>query len=361
MLSDLVIDWIQSNLTVTQGQGVGEHIVLFPWEVRFLEGALQDKVDTAALSVGRGNGKTCLLAALAASAVKGPLAKPRGEVVIVASSFSQAKILWQHTVAFLQPWIDQDRKAWKLEDSSNRSILTHRESGIVVKAIGSDPKRAHGLAPVLGLLDEPSQWTPSTSRAMLSAIDTSLGKIAGAKVVALGTAPATESHWFAEWLGGDCGYHQVHAARANDDPFKTATWKRANPSWEYMPALQNVIRNAARESKTNESKLASFKSLRLNLGTSDVLRSSLLTPTQYRAMESHVEDLPPAMGPCVWGHRPWRVCGDVSVVCVLAGDRAFRDDSGVPGHPRTCGTGQDRPCWRLVCADVSAGRTGGGR
>ena len=300
-LSDKVIDWVEANLLITQGEGAGSPMVMLPWERRFLTGALRGGVDTSALTIARGNGKTTLLAALAAAAVLGPLAQPRGEVVVVASSFSQAKILWNHVRAFLLPWIEANQKDWRVEDSSNRSILTHKPSGITVKAIGSDPKRAHGLAPSLALLDEPAQWLASTSRPMLAAVETSLGKLAGARIIALGTSPATASHWFSEWLTGSCDYKQLHHAGVQDDPFKVVAWKKANPSWKYMPTLQQVIRRAAKRAKENDSQLASFKALRLNLGTSDVLRSLLLTAPQYEAMECHVEDLPEAVGLCVFG------------------------------------------------------------
>ena len=38
-------------------------------------------------------------------------------------------------------------------------------TGARVRCIGSDPRRAHGLAPVLVLADEPAQWPESHGRA----------------------------------------------------------------------------------------------------------------------------------------------------------------------------------------------------
>ena len=54
------------GLEISQGQGVGERVRLFPWERRFLRGAFAPDVSTAALSVARGNGKSTLLGAVAA-------------------------------------------------------------------------------------------------------------------------------------------------------------------------------------------------------------------------------------------------------------------------------------------------------
>ena len=50
------------------------------------------------------------------------------------------------------------------------------------------------------LADEPAQWEPAKSEAMLAALKTGLGKIPGSRLVALGTRPADSLHWFAKML-----------------------------------------------------------------------------------------------------------------------------------------------------------------
>ena len=60
-------------------------------------------VQKVALSIGRANGKTTLTAAVAVATVDGPLVVPRGETLIVASSFDQARIAFRHCLAFLRP------------------------------------------------------------------------------------------------------------------------------------------------------------------------------------------------------------------------------------------------------------------
>ena len=76
------------GLTVTQGRLSGEKLTVFPWQKRFIRGAFASGVDTAGLSVSRGAGKTTLVAGIACAALDGPLAVPRGETIIVASSVS---------------------------------------------------------------------------------------------------------------------------------------------------------------------------------------------------------------------------------------------------------------------------------
>ena len=49
-------------------------------------------------------------------------------------------------------------------------------TGARVRCIGSDPRRAHGLAPVLVLADEPAQWPDTTGERMVAALRTAAGK-----------------------------------------------------------------------------------------------------------------------------------------------------------------------------------------
>ena len=73
-----------SGLTVSQGRAAGERFTVLPWQSRFVRGAFAEGVQSAAMSLARGNGKTTLVAGIGAAALDGPLAVPRGETVIVA-------------------------------------------------------------------------------------------------------------------------------------------------------------------------------------------------------------------------------------------------------------------------------------
>ena len=157
-------DWIET-LTVSQGALAGQPFKLLPWELDFLAGAFADGIDTAALTIARGNGKTALCAALAAAAVAGPLAVPRGACLVAASSYEQARILFSFALDYLRPWLEAEPDRWRVLDSSTASRVEDRKTGAVLRAIGSDPRRAHGEAPRLILADEPAQWPPNMSEA----------------------------------------------------------------------------------------------------------------------------------------------------------------------------------------------------
>ena len=279
-------------LSITQGAGAGGKFSLQKWETRFLTGAFAVQGD-AALSVARGNGKSTLIAGVACAALDGPLQTPRADVVCVASSFTQGRVIYESVLAAMRAKGEDlaDRSKWRVQDSANSATVEHRPSGARVRCIGSDPKRMHGLAPVLALLDEPAQWPPAQRDAMRAALSTGLGKVPGSRMVALGTRPSDSSHWFARMLAapGEDGYSQVHAA-ADDDPiFNKRTWAKANPSLPIMPDLAARIAREAKGARGDPALQPGFKSLRLNLGTSDVERAVLLHAESWLRAEGDVE------------------------------------------------------------------------
>ena len=261
-----------------------------------MRGAFAAGIQSAALSVARGNGKTALLSGIAAATLDGPLAVPRGETVIAASSFEQARIVFEHVVAFMGDKL-HDKRRWKVWDTAQQARIENRETGARVRCIGSDPRRAHGLAPVLVLADEPAQWPESTGERMVAALRTAAGKQPHSRFVALGTRPADAEHWFAKMLTGGADYAQCHAARPDDPKFHKRTWAKANPSVAHMPDLLAAIRNEANQAKADPALLASFEALRLNLGTDDVAVSTLLSAGLWQTIEGAAEP----GGPCIWG------------------------------------------------------------
>ena len=256
-----IIDYL-GGLTVNQGRLAGQPFKVLPWQARFIRGAFRPGVQSAGCSVGRGSGKTALLSGIACAHLDGPAAVPRGEVVIVASSFEQARIAFEHCVAYMGDLLD-DKRRWRVWDTAQQARIEDKRTGTRIRCVGSDPRRAHGLAPVLVLADEGAQWPPSTGDRVVAALRTAAGKQPFCRFVAIGTRPADESHWFARLLDGGADSAQVHAADPDDPPFRKRTWIKANPSLPYMPNLEAAIRREAANAKRDESAMQSFRALRL--------------------------------------------------------------------------------------------------
>ena len=285
-----------SGLVVSQGRLAGQPFTAFPWEARFIRRTFRPGVQSAALSIARGNGKTAMLSGIACATLDGPLAVERGETVIVASSFEQARIAFEHVIAFMGDKL-RDRARWKVWDTAQQARVEDRRTGARVRCIGSDPRRAHGLAPVLVLADEPAQWPENTGERMVAALRTAAGKQPHSRFVSLGTRPAAPEHWFAKALAGGADYAQCHAARESDPPFQVRTWRKANPSLAYMPDLEAAIRTEAGEARRDPALLAAFRALRLNLGTADTEVAVLLDPGLWAECEGEAA----LSGPVVWG------------------------------------------------------------
>lgn len=282
------------GLKVTQGAMAGEPFRVLPWQARFLRGALAHGVYESALTMARGGGKSTFIAGLACAAVDGPLSQPNAEVIVCAASLAQARVIFRHCLRFLSPGIEAKR--FRVWDTVNRSAIMSKGSGVLLELKGSNPRTIHGLAPSHVICDEIAQWEPNKIDAMLAALDTSLGKIPGGRLWKIGTRAASGDHPFEVALR-TADYVQRHAARPSDPPFQKRTWIRACPSVKHFPHLEAKIRTEARKARKDESLLASFRALRLNLGVSDTVAAMLIPLAEWKAVEA---DCAPSGVP-VWG------------------------------------------------------------
>ena len=214
------------------------------------------------------------------------------EVICVASSFQQARVIFEDVLSYARGLGHDlaDRELWRRQDSANQATLTYVKSGARVRCIGSDPKKAHGLRPFLVLADEGGQWESASgkSEAMISALRTSLGKVPNSRLIALGTLPADGQHWFSQMLR-DAPYHQLHAAAKDAPIYRARTWQAANPSMRFLPSLKAQIKAEAEAAKRDGVMLQSFKSLRLNMGLADTVSGTLLEADTWAEIEGEAD------------------------------------------------------------------------
>ena len=323
------------SLVITEGSRRGERMDLLPWQHDFIYGLIESPV--SALTVARGNGKTTLVAGIAVSALAGALAVPRGEIIIVASSYGQANKAFRHAKFFMRDKIEYERLPgrprkyrWKVHDSMGQGMLIEDlHTGTRLMAIGSDPDRAHSLAPSLVLADEPAKWKSTRSEEMYIALITSMGKQQDSKFVALGTRSDDPGMWFSKLLEGErAGVTHVSAyfvdpksigaSRGGEggaplepgEKEKLAGWefdddviRMANPSIDHMPDLYKAIRADIQRVKDGTMSIGAYRALRLNEGTPEVeRRDPLISLENWKAVTvASREDLPPKHGPVAVG------------------------------------------------------------
>ena len=289
-----------SSLTNYVGRVIRAFKVL-PWERDFLDRFESSECD-AAVSVARGAGKTKLAASITCAVIDPRSAMHGGEVVAVASSQAQARLVFEDVLDLLAPVLARDGVgkfgSWRVQDSVKTCEVMHRPSKARLRCLGADPSGYHGLRPRLVICDELAQWSSQKIDRALAALRTGLGKVAGSRMLAIGTRPATEDHPFARMLSDESILSIIHAADPDDDPLAWSTVRKANPSLACMPELRKELRKEMKLAALDPAALASWRALRLNMGVEDSEQSNLLvTADTWKSIEGDIE----REGRPVWG------------------------------------------------------------
>lgn len=274
------------SLTLASGSLAGQPMRVFPWERKLLA-LLDSERGEYAVSVARGNGKSAVAGGIAAAYVD-PVTElsPQGsEIIIVAASMSQGRMVFNDSLEFLRQRYDlDDKKLWRVNDSANKCEVRHLPTNVKLLALGNDPKKMHGRRPVLQIADELAQWDAGKIDAMLAAMKTASGKV-NCHTLYIGTAPLKGSgHPFEVELNKPTAI--VYRAEPEDDIFKVSTWHKANPSMRYIPTLRAAIEEDAEDAKADAAAEARFRALRLNQGGSGVVADSLLEPGTWERVEA---------------------------------------------------------------------------
>ena len=166
---------------------------LLVWQHDVLGLAANGRHEVILASAPRGSGKslTCARLVLEALTVGGVLYEPRGKVLLVAASRTQAGLILEALVGL--PGAD-----------AIRISLTGAKGagGSVCRILGSDSRRAQGLGGErVVICDEPGAWLPSDGPRLWSALTGAAGKRDKRTMIAVGTrAPAGPTSWWPQLL-----------------------------------------------------------------------------------------------------------------------------------------------------------------
>ena len=277
----------------------------------FIRRAFAPGVDTAALSLPRGNGKSFLAAHIVTRALTpgDELFVDGKEIVLLAGSLEQARIVFGFVRMDLEPTGE-----YRFIDSTTRLGITHKMTNSKLRVISSNGKTAMGLVNVpLAVADEPGSWEIGGGQLMWTALETAQGKPGSPlRVLCIGTlAPsaAASGHWWFDLIaGGSKGSTYVMALQG--DPVTWDSWatiRRANP----LTAISGDFRKKLleeRDAARADSRLkARFLSYRLNQPSADE-SSVLLTVDDWDLVESRPVPEPkgsPTVGVDLGGGRAW--------------------------------------------------------
>ena len=257
---------------------------LRPFQKRFLRGALAPGIDTAALSLARGNGKSWLAAHILTRCLTpgDELHQAGAEYLLCAASLEQARLSYLFSRADLEPTGE-----YRFLDSVTRIGITHKATNTRLRVMSSKAKSAFGIVhcPLL-VGDEPGCWETTNGTLMFDAIQTAQGKPGSAmRAVYIGTLAPASGGWWHDLVGGGTN-GTTYVQRLLGDVKRWDKWaeiRRCNPltaiSAEFRAKLLDERNQARRDTRLK----ARFCSYRLNVPTGDE-SAMLLTVEDYEDM-----------------------------------------------------------------------------
>lgn len=302
--ADATLAFIRS-LRVPEGPLNGQQFSLAPFQESFIRGVLDPATMTAMLSVGRGQGKSMLSAALALSHVMGVSdPQPRRQVIIAARVKEQARISWEYVQAIVGLLPEEEQALFTFRQAPRLEISYSGEGGGMIRAVAADAKNLLGLSPTLIIEDEFGHWHPEKGMQLHAALETSAGK-RGAKMVIISTSASDDAHPFSQMLDNPPPQSFIIECRAPlgmpaDD---LDGIKAANPGSEFGigPSLDWLTAQARVAIQRGGQALTGFRLYSLNQRVSDVGKAQLLTVDEWTACEVSDDDLPEAEGECIVG------------------------------------------------------------
>ena len=292
------------SLRIPEGPNAGDPVKLAPFQRQFVKGALDEAVNVAVLSIGRGNAKTALSAGIALGALLGVWDdQPRREILIAARTRDQARIAWDFVQGFAQSLPDDVQKQLTFRRSPRLEIEFEDATGShFLRAIAADGKTALGSAPTLVLMDERGHWPLDRGDDLEHALLSGLGK-RGGKALIISTSAADDSHPFSVWIDNPQAgvYIQEHRPAPGLPVDDRDSLIEANPGAKHGigSSLDWLQAQARRAAARGGSTLTSFRLYNRNERVSGETRDLLITVDEWMACETG--DLPPREGACVIG------------------------------------------------------------
>lgn len=261
--ADKIIRFVECYIVTPEGAGVGKPLVLADFQKKFIRDVYDNPAGTrrAYLSVGRKNGKTGLIAALLLAHLVGPEAKLNAQLISGAMSRDQAALVFSLAAKMVQ-------QSAKLSGIVRIVPSGKRLLGLPLntefRAMAADGRTAHGLSPLLAILDEVGQVRGPRSE-FVDAIVTSQGAHTDPLLLVISTQAASDADLLSIWLDDAQASSDprivchLYAADPDADLLDPQAWKDANPALgifrseddlaeqmkqaKRMPSAENSARN----------------------------------------------------------------------------------------------------------------------
>lgn len=327
-----VIAFCERYLRVPEGDLVGQPLRLADFQKRFILDVYDNPAGTsrAYLSIARKNAKTALIAAIVLAHIAGPEAILNSHIISGAQSRDQAAQVWNYAAKMVR--LSPELSKLVVEVPSSR-MLKGLAKDVTYRAIAADAKTAHGMSPVLAILDEVGQIRGPQDD-FVDSITTSQGAYDDALLIAISTQAAADGDLFSIWLDDAKNSDDPHTvchlytAAEDCDLDDSEAWAAANPALGLFRSKKQLEREAEKASRlpTEEN---TFRWLYLNQRIS--AEAPLVSKTTWRENGGAVEPFGDAP---VFGGLDLAQRNDMSALVFLGGydELSVVPHFWLPGH-----------------------------
>ena len=268
-----VIRFIEQYCVVPEGKLVGRPMVLDAFQRKFILDVYDNKHQTrrAILSIARKNGKTGLIAGIVLAHLVGPEAQLNSQIISGARSRDQAAQVFNYASKMVM-LSERLTKVVRIIPSGKR--LIGLPLNVEYKALSADARTAHGLSPVVAILDEVGQ-VRGPQDDFIDAITTAQGAHTSPLLIAISTQAADDADLFSQWIDDALSSSDpkivchLYAAPKEADVLDENGWKAANPAIGTFRSYDDLAEQAKQASRMPSSE-NTFRNLCLNQRVSTV-------------------------------------------------------------------------------------------
>lgn len=262
-----VIAFIERYCRTPSGAKVGNTITLEEFQKKFILDVYDNKAGTrrAYLSIGRKNGKTALIACLVLAHLVGPEAKRNAQIISGALSREQAAIVYDLASKMVA---QSPELTGIIREVPSSKKLVGLPLNTEYRAISAEGKTAHGLSPVLAILDELGQVRGPQSD-FVDAVTTSQGAHDTPILMVISTQAPNDADLLSIWLDDAKTSNDprivshVYQSDKDCDLLDKKAWKDSNPALGKFRSLEDVKEQADRASRMPSFE-PTFRNLVLN-------------------------------------------------------------------------------------------------
>lgn len=335
-----VIAFIETYCLTPEGEHVGKPIKLEPFQKRFILEVYDNPLGThtAILSIARKNGKTAIIAGLLLAHLCGPEAVQNSQIVSGARSKDQAAVVFELARKMVE--MSPQLSAVVRVQPSGKRLLGIRKN-VLYRALSAEGKTAHGLSPVVAILDELGQVVGPTDP-FVEAITTAQGAYQNPLLIAISTQAPTDADMLSVWIDAQrnapdprvvCHVYEAPAECALDD---RKAWAAANPGMGKFRSISDIEKQckAAQSMPVNEP---SFRNLILNQ------RVEANAPFVSQSVwKENGSDCGPIEGKRVWGGLDLSSVNDLTAMVLVTEDGGVHPEFWLPAEGLKDKSAKDR-------------------